>query len=75
MSKENKNNVFIQQCLLFPVSLRRASLLSFWASNMSVKGQKALGFHQKYLNLCSEDKEGLTGLEVHVINNRIFIIG
>ncbi len=22
---------------------------------LSMKGQKALGFHQKYLNLCSED--------------------
>ncbi len=37
------------------------SLLSFWALNVSValqsmQGQKALGFHQKYLNLCSEDE-------------------
>ncbi len=44
------------------------SLLPFWALNVSVallymQGQKALGFHQKYLNLCSEDDEGLTGLE------------
>ncbi len=46
------------------------SLLSFWALNMSVtllsvQGQKALGFHQKYLNLCSGDDDGLTGLERH----------
>ncbi len=23
---------------------------------LSMEGQKALGFHQKYLNLCSEDE-------------------
>ncbi len=28
-------------------------------------GQKALRFHQKYLNLCSEGNEGLTDLEQH----------
>ncbi len=38
------------------------SLLCFWALNVSVallsmQGQKALGFHQKYLNLCSEDEQ------------------
>ncbi len=37
------------------------SLLPFWALNKSVgllstHGQKALAFHQKYLNLCSEDE-------------------
>ncbi len=36
------------------------SLLSFWALNMvvtllSMEGQKALGFQQIYLNLCSEE--------------------
>ncbi len=30
----------------------------------SMEGQRVLTFHQKYLNLCSED-EGLTGLERH----------
>ncbi len=25
---------------------------------MSMNGQKALGFHNKYLNLCSEDERG-----------------
>ncbi len=35
------------------------SSLPFWALNvavalLSMEGQKALGFHQKYLNLCSE---------------------
>ncbi len=42
-------------------------LLPFWALNvsdvlLSMQGQKALRFHQKYQNLCSE---GLTGLEQH----------
>ncbi len=37
------------------------SLLPFWALNMwvlllSMEGQKAFGFHEKYLNLCSEDE-------------------
>ncbi len=36
------------------------SLLPSWALNISIAllsmGQKALGFHQKYLNLCSEDE-------------------
>ncbi len=26
-------------------------------SCVDVEGQKALGFHQKYLNLCSEDEQ------------------
>ncbi len=34
-------------------------LLPFWAMNvvvafLSMQGQRALGFHQKYYNLCSE---------------------
>ncbi len=38
------------------------SLLPFWALNvvvvlLSMEGQKALGFNQKYLNLCSEDEQ------------------
>ncbi len=45
------------------------SLLCFWALNrivplLSMKGKKALRFHQKYLHLRSEN-EGLTGLEGH----------
>ncbi len=37
------------------------SLLPFWALNtvvplLSTQCQKALGFHQKYINLCSEDE-------------------
>ncbi len=37
------------------------SLLLFWALNvvvhlLSMQGQKALRFHQKYLNLCSKDE-------------------
>jgi len=36
-------------------------LLPFWALNfamtlLSMEGQKALRFHQKYLHLCSEDE-------------------
>ncbi len=30
---------------------------------LSMQGRKALGFHQKHLNFCSEDDEGLMGLE------------
>jgi len=38
------------------------SLLPFWALKVviplqSFGGQKAHGFHQKYLNLCSEDEQ------------------
>ncbi len=40
------------------------SSLPFWALKvvvvlLSMEGQKALRFHQKYLNLCSEDERGL----------------
>ncbi len=36
-------------------------LNTFWALNvvaalLSIEDQKAIGFHQKYLNLCSENK-------------------
>ncbi len=40
--------------------------------------QKALGFHQKYLNLCSEDEQRSYGFGTTwgwVINDRIFIFG
>ncbi len=45
-------------------------LLPFWVLNesvalLSMQGQKALGFHQKYLNLCSKDEQSLMGLEWH----------
>ncbi len=45
------------------------SLLPFWALNASVallsmEGQKALGFHQKYLNLCSEDERRSYGFRM-----------
>ncbi len=48
--------------LMSLTSLMR-SLLHFWALNVSVallsiEGRKALGFHHKYLNLCSEDERG-----------------
>ncbi len=57
------------------------SLLPFWALNVSVallsmQGQKALWFYQKYLNLFSEDEQRSYGLEQGwVINDRIFIFG
>ncbi len=53
-------------------------LLSFWVLNMSVAllSMKALGFHQKYLNLCSEDEQRSYGFGTTwgwVINDRILI--
>ncbi len=56
------------------------SLLPFWALNvevvlLSMEDQKALGCHQKYLNLCSEDewKSYLFGMTWWwVINNQNF---
>ncbi len=58
----------------------RMFLLPFWALNVSVallsiQGQKALGFHQKYLNLCSEDEQRSYRFGATwgwVINDRIF---
>ncbi len=57
------------------------SLLPFWALNMSVallsmEGQKALEFQEKYLNLCSEDEQRSCGFETTwgwVINDIIYI--
>ncbi len=57
------------------------SLLCFWALNMSValvsmEGQKALGFHQIFLNLCSEDEwrsYGFGTIWDWVINDRKLI--
>ncbi len=53
------------------------SLLPFWALNVSVallsmQGQKALGFHQKYLNLCYKDEQRSYGFG---INDKIKIFG
>ncbi len=44
------------------------SLLPFWALNVvvplvSMQGQKALGFHKKYLICVPKMNEGLRGLE------------
>ncbi len=55
----------------------------FWSLNVSVvllsmQCQKSLGFHQKYLNLCSEDERRSYGFGTTwgwVINDRIFIFG
>ncbi len=59
------------------------SLLPFWALNVSVallsmQGQRALGFHQKYLNLCFEDEwsSNMFGMTWGwVIYDIIFIFG
>ncbi len=59
------------------------SLLPFWALNISVgllsmQGQKALEFHKKYINLCSEDEHRSYGFGTSwgwVIYDRIFIFG
>ncbi len=57
------------------------SLLPFLSLNVSIallsmQGQKALRFHQKYLNLCSEDEQRSYGFGMTwgwVINERISI--
>ncbi len=54
------------------------SLLRFWAVNMevallSMQGQKALGFNQKYICV-PKMNEGLSGLERRVINDRTIIL-
>ncbi len=59
------------------------SLLPFWVLNvvlalLSMEGQKALGFHQKYLNLCSKDEQRSYSLGTTwgwVIQDRISIFG
>ncbi len=62
--------------ILFIYPILLMSLLPFWALNVSVavlsmQGQKAPGFYQKYLNLCFEDGFGTT--RGRVINDRICI--
>ncbi len=56
--------------------IRPMSLLPFWALNVSVvllsmQGQKALGFCQKYLNLFSEDEQSLTGLKPQEVTLKV----
>ncbi len=59
------------------------SLISFWALNVSVvllpmQGQKALGFHQDYLNLNFEDEQRSYRFGTTygwVINDNVFIFG
>ncbi len=59
------------------------SLLPFCALTLvvpllSMEGKRALRFHQKYLNLCSEDERRSYGFVTTwgwVINDRIFIFG
>ncbi len=50
----------------------------FCIAFLSTEGQKALGFHQKYLNLCSVDEQRFYGFGMTwgwIINDRIFILG
>ncbi len=56
------------------------TLLHFWALNvvvplLSIEGQKALWFHQKYLSLCSENERRFGTTWGWVINDRTFILG
>ncbi len=59
------------------------SFPSFWALYvsivlLSVEGRKDLGFHQKYLSLCSKDEQRFYRFGTTwgwVINDRIFILG
>ncbi len=52
-------------CVIF-VFILPISLLHFWTlvgliTVMSMEGQRALGIHQKYLDLCSEDEQSSYG--------------
>ncbi len=75
----NKVVIFVK-----PLIVLTMSLLPFWALNMSVAllsmhGQRALGFHQKYLYLCSEGERRFFSVfettRGWVINYRILIFG
>ncbi len=53
------------------------SLLPFWALNvvvalLSMEGSEAIEFHQKYLNLCSEDERWFYGFWIIINDNFIF---
>ncbi len=43
--------------IILPMFLLRFCALIVVMSLLSMKGQRALRFHQKYLNLCSEDEQ------------------
>ncbi len=45
------------------MSLQPFRALNVVVALLSMQGQKALGFHQKYLNLCSEDEQRSYGFE------------
>ncbi len=56
------------------------SLLLFWALNvvvvlLSKQDQKAIGFNQKYLNLCLKMNEGIMGLDDMRVSKKNFILG
>ncbi len=79
------NNFFSSLSVFYACSwtILPMSLLPFWALNvvvplLSMQGQKALGFHLKYLNLCSEDEQRSYGFGTTrgwVINDRSFLFG
>ncbi len=53
--------------------------LPYWALNvvvalLSMQGKIALGFHQKYFNMCAKDERHM-GLEQHESNDRILMFG
>ncbi len=83
--KENKKNDFIEWFFssASPYTILMMSILHFFALTMvvhllSMEGQKALGFLQKYLNLCSEDERRSYRFGTTwgwVFNDRIFILG
>ncbi len=80
-AKKTKIMTFFQQFLLFWVSPFHHSREYLDALNRSVallsmEGQKALGCHQKYHNLCSEDERMSFGFGTTwgwVIKDRIFL--
>ncbi len=82
--KEDKSyysHSFVTLRLTVTRTILTMSLLLFWALNFSVvllsmQSQKSLWFHQKYLNLCSEDEWRSYRFETTwgwVVNDKIFI--
>ncbi len=63
---------------ILPMSLLHFYSLIVLISLLSMKGQRALRFHQKYLNLCSEDERRSYGFGTEwgwIIHDRIYIFG
>ncbi len=65
---------YFNDVLTTSMGLKRGSCVAVYGS----EGQKALGFHQKYLNLCSKDEKTSYGFGTTwawVMNYRIKIFG